>query len=93
MLNLLITANAALVSICGNKDDTHVYNTGERVGPPSRPYITVGEKQAEEEAYKKNLLWVVARLHSSENQCVSGWTGFNISVRDTLEVRKDVVEY
>lgn len=42
---------------------------------------------------KKNLLWILLRLHAATNQTVSGWTGFNISVRSEVEVSKDNIGY
>ena len=33
------------------------------------------------------------RLHADTRQKVSGWTGFNISVRNNVEVRQDSVGY
>lgn len=70
-----------------------VYNAGERTGPPPRQYVPVDVKDVTNEAFKINLLWIIARLHASENQCVGGWTGFNISIRDKVEVHKDIVGY
>lgn len=69
------------------------YNAGERQGPPLRKYIATVPDDVECEAYKKNLLWLLARLHSSHNQKVSGWTGFNIVVRDKVDIIKDNVGY
>ena len=42
---------------------------------------------------EKNLLWVLVRLHADARQKVSGWTGFNISVRNEVEVRQESVGY
>ena len=39
------------------------------------------------------LLWVLVRLHADAKQKVSGWTGFNISVRNKVEFRQDSVMY
>ena len=39
------------------------------------------------------LLWVLVRLHADAKQKVSGWTGFNISVRNKVEFRQDNVMY
>ena len=46
-----------------------------------------------EDAWKKNLLWLLARLHSSENQTIPSWTGFNILVRNKHVVAKDSLGY
>ena len=45
------------------------------------------------EARKKNLLWILVRLHAKEKQKASGWTGFNISVRNKVQVSQDVIGY
>ena len=70
-----------------------VYNAGERCGPPSRAYVEVTSSEIEANARKKNLLWILLRLHAAENQTISGWTGFNISVRNEVEVSKDNIGY
>ena len=70
-----------------------VYNVGERCGPHSRGYVEVKLNQIMERAWKKNLLWVLVRLHASEKQSVPSWTGFNILVRNDHEVVKDNVGY
>ena len=70
-----------------------IYNAGNRRGPPSRRYVEVTSTQIMEDAWKKNLLWLLARLHSSENQTIPSWTGFNILVRNKHVVAKDSVGY
>lgn len=45
------------------------------------------------EARIKNLLWTLVRLQAKENLKVSGWTGFNIFVRNKVEVSQDVIRY
>ena len=42
---------------------------------------------------RKNHLWLLARLHSTQSQKVSGWTGFNISVRQRTAIILDNVGY
>ena len=70
-----------------------VYNAGERVGPPARKYVEVTSEAVFHSAWKKNLLWVLVRLHASANQNISGWTGFNISTRDDVTVTQDNIGY
>ena len=70
-----------------------VYNAGDRVGPPSRKYVEVKCETVARNAWKKNLLWVLTRLHAKANNGVSGWTGFNISTRNELSVSQDNVGY
>ena len=70
-----------------------IYNVGERCGPHSRGYVEVKLNEIMECAWKKNLLWVLARIHASEKQSVPSWTGFNILVRNDQEVTKDNVGY
>ena len=47
-----------------------IYNACNIRGPPSRRYIDVTSTQIMEDAWKKNLLWLLARLHSRENQTI-----------------------
>ncbi|KAK3748348.1 hypothetical protein QZH41_000090 [Actinostola sp. cb2023] len=70
-----------------------VYNAGNRVGPPSRKYIEVTSETVLYNAWKKNLLWILARLHAEVNQNISSWTGFNISCRDDVTVSQDNIGY
>ena len=70
-----------------------IYNAGNRRGTPSRRYVDVTSTQIMEDAWKKNLLWLLARLHSSENQTIPSWTGFNILVRNKHVVAKDSLGY
>ena len=70
-----------------------IYNAGERCGPCSRRFVEVTCQEALENARRKNLLWVIVRLHADARQKVSGWTGFNISVRNEVKVRQDSVGY
>ena len=74
-------------------DNLPIYNAGDRRGPPSRGYVEVTSTQVMENARKKNLLWLLARLHSSEDQTIPSWTGFNILVRNEHVVAKDSVGY
>ena len=70
-----------------------IYNAGERCGPPSRAYVEVASSEIEAKTWKKNFLWILVRLHAAENQTISGWTGFNITVRNQEEVSKDNIGY
>ena len=70
-----------------------IYNAGERCGPHTRGYVEVKLNQIMECAWRKNLLWVLVRIHASQKQSVPGWTGFNILVRNNHEVAKDNVGY
>jgi len=58
------------------------YNPGERRGPRARAYVEVTHAQVTADARRKNLVWVLVRLHGQKKQKATGWTGFNISVRD-----------
>ncbi|KAK3869736.1 hypothetical protein Pcinc_024964 [Petrolisthes cinctipes] len=71
------------------------YNAGERVGPPSRFHIALDNRKVVEQAQKKNLIWILARLHaaSSQENPVVGWTGFNITTRDNEDVSQNTVAY
>ena len=71
-----------------------IYNVGERSGPPSRPYVEVTSAEIDANAWRKNLLWILVRLYSTESQTVSGWTGFNIKVRsEESGAGKDSIGY
>ena len=70
-----------------------IYKAGNRRAPPSRRYVEVTSTQILEDAWKKNLLWLLTRLHSSENQTIPSWTGFNILVRNKHVAAKDSVGY
>ena len=59
-----------------------IYNAGQRSGPPSRAYVEVTSPVIGANAQKKNLLWILVRLHATENQTIPRWTGFNIKVRN-----------
>ena len=63
-----------------------VYNVGKRCGPHSRGYVEVKLNQIMERAWKKNLPWILVRLHAREKQSVPSWTGFNILVRNDQKI-------
>ena len=59
-----------------------IYNIGQRTGPPPRKVKEVDSNTIIKEARKKNLLFVLARLHyAAHKQKTSSWTGFNIKLR------------
>ena len=70
-----------------------MYNAGDRCGPRSRRFVEVTCQEALENAGRKNVLWVFVLLHAYTRQKVSGWSGFNISARNKVEVRQDSVGY
>ena len=70
-----------------------IYNAGERQGPKPRAYVEVNNQEALENARRKNLLWVLVRLHAQINQKVSGWSGYNILVCNEIEARQDNIGY
>lgn len=45
------------------------------------------------DAQLKNLMWVLVRNVDTSNQTVSSWTGFNILIRNEIDVSKDNVGY
>ena len=49
-----------------------IYNAGERAVPPPRSYDEVAASEIEKQAWKKNLLWMLVRLHAAEKQTVCG---------------------
>ena len=48
------------------------YNTGDRCGPRARAFIEVTPEEILAEARKKNLFWILVRLHAKEKQKASG---------------------
>ena len=70
-----------------------IYNAGQCCGPPSRAYVEVTSSDIEANDQKKNLLWILLRLHATENQTIPGWTGFNIKVRNGEQVSQDNIGY
>ena len=70
-----------------------IYNAGKRCGPPSRAYVEVTSSDIEANAQNKNLLWILVRLHTIENQTIPGWTGYNIKVRNEEQVSQDNIGY
>ena len=69
------------------------YNAGGCCGPRARAFVEVTAEEILAVARKKNLLWILERLHAKEKQKASGWTGFNISVRNEVQVSQDVIGY
>ena len=71
-----------------------IYNVTQRTGPPPRKVIEIDRKFVMEEARKKNLIFLLARLHYAQlQQKVSSWTGFNIQVHDRECIIKSNVGY
>jgi len=60
-----------------------IYNAGERCGPRPRGYVEVISWK--DEAWKKDLLWILVRLHAEETQTIPSW--------NDEEVVKDRVGY
>ena len=65
----------------------------ERAVHPPRSYVEVTASEIEKQAWKKNLLWMLVRLHAAEKQTVCGWTGFIILSRNDTEFSKDIIGY
>ena len=80
------------VEVVGD-NELAIYNAGERCGPPRRSYVEVTSSEIEANAWKKNLLWILVRLHAAEKQTVCRWTGFNILVRSETDVSQDNIGY
>lgn len=60
-----------------------IYNIGKRVGPTPRKVKEIDGEQILKEFRKKNLLFILTRLHyATHQQKVCSWTGFNIKVHD-----------
>ena len=71
-----------------------IYNVGKRVGPPPRKVREVDGETILKEFTKKNLLFILARLHyAAHQQKVSSWTGFNIMVHDKDAIIPNNVGY
>ena len=69
------------------------YNAGDRCRLRARTFVEVKAEEILAEARKKNLPWILVRLHAKEKQKGSGWTGFNISVRNKVQVSQNVIGY
>ena len=67
-----------------------IYNAGERQGSKPTAYVEVNDQEALENAQRKNLLWVLVRLHAQVSQKVSGWTDYNILVQTKLRLVKTI---
>ena len=52
-----------------------IYNAGGHQGPKPRRYVVVNCQEALENARRKNLLWVLVRLHAQVNQTRKGALG------------------
>ena len=57
-------------TVAANELPLPAYNVGERSGPPPRPYTAIDATDVIADAFKKNLLWFIARLHSQHNQTI-----------------------
>ena len=76
------------------EEDLPIYNVDQRVGPPRRKVQEVDEESIINEARKKNLLFVLARLRYAANkQKVGSWTGFNISVHEKENILNSTIDY
>ena len=63
------------------------------VVPLQDPMLKYPQQRYKEMLGRRIILWILVRLHAAEKQNVCGWTGFNILVRDEIEVRKDNIGY
>ena len=71
-----------------------IYNVTQRTGPPPRKMIEIDSKFVMKEARKKNLIFLLARLHYAQyQQKVGSWTGFNIQVHDRECIVKSNIGY
>ena len=71
-----------------------VYNAFAKVGPPRRQeIIEIDYTEVRKEAWKKDMLWILCRMHSPESQNVAGWTGFNILSQDPEKVAENNIRY
>ena len=69
------------------------HKAGDRCSPRARTFVEVTAEEILAETRKKNLLWILVRLHAKEKRKASGRTGFNISVRNKVQVSQDVITY
>ena len=76
------------------EEDLPIYNVGQRVGPPRRKVQEVDGESIINEARKKNLLFVLARLrYAASKQKVDSWTGFNILVHEKENILNSTIDY
>ena len=71
------------------------YISSRREGPPPLKSANLSQflVDATARARRRNLLWIITRLHDHVQQNVSSWTGFNMQTRDQVTVSADVVGY
>ena len=65
-----------------------LYNVGDRCGPRARTFVEVTAEEILAEARKKNLLWILLRLHAKEKQKASGWTGLTLPFETRFKSRR-----
>ena len=65
----------------------------KREGPPPISISNLPLEDIMDRTRQKNLLWLLAHLHDTENQMVSSWIGFSIKTRDDVMVKLDKVGY
>ena len=72
-----------------------IYNVTQRTGPPPRKVVEIDKEFVMKEARKKNLIFLLARLHYAQHQKkVCSWTGLNnIQVHERKCIVKSNVGY
>jgi hypothetical protein len=70
-----------------------IYNSGPRTGPGTIECELIPSSTPIEIASKQNLFWFIIRQTNTENQTICGWTGFNISIRQGVEVQQNTIGY
>lgn len=76
------------------KNDLPQYVSPGRMSPPAISAIQPeGAQSAAHIAQQKDVIWTLVRQLDSQQQAVSSWTGFNIKIRDNVDIRKDNIGY
>ena len=67
--------------------------SGKRAGPPPVSPANIIEhlKNASAQSLTQNHVWVFARLSDVRDQKLNSWTGFNVKIRDVIDVYHQII--
>ena len=91
----VLTKKAKRCRVKANLEPLPIYISGKKDSlPPLKvPNLSLQFADAVRNSSKRNLPWILVRLHESSHQTISSWTGFNILTRDQVRVSADKVGY
>jgi hypothetical protein len=70
-----------------------VFNSGQRVGPSSMTTCDDQNINLIASAFKIDVLWSLLRFLHPGHQLIPSWTGFNISLRESVPITQSAVHY